>query len=54
MHGGKSTGARTEEGIDKIRKTHVVHGLYSKEYLLSKKWMNEFCKKSNEFLEEIP
>ncbi|HJS84630.1 MAG TPA: HGGxSTG domain-containing protein [Acetobacteraceae bacterium] len=31
MHGGKSTGPRTAEGIERIRKAHTVHGRYSAE-----------------------
>ncbi|MBT4922523.1 MAG: hypothetical protein HON23_05865 [Rickettsiales bacterium] len=53
MHGGKSTGAKTAEGKEKIRKTHIVHGLYGKEYLLYKKWMNEFCREGKSFLAEV-
>jgi len=31
MHGGKSTGPKTAEGIERIRQAHLKHGYYSKE-----------------------
>ncbi|MGA2468667.1 MAG: HGGxSTG domain-containing protein [Thermodesulfobacteriota bacterium] len=31
MHGGKSTGPRTPEGLERIRKANWKHGRYSKE-----------------------
>lgn len=31
FHGGKSTGAKTEEGRRKIKKANLKHGLYSAE-----------------------
>ena len=31
MHGGKSTGPRTPEGLERSRKARWIHGLYSKE-----------------------
>jgi len=50
MHGGKSTGPRTKEGIEKIRKAHLKHGLYTKEAIAQRKefvallrgWRNTF------------
>jgi hypothetical protein len=32
MHGGLSTGARTAEGQERIRKANTTHGLRTKEY----------------------
>lgn len=37
MHGGKSTGPRTLEGIERIRQAHLKHGLYTKEAIASRK-----------------
>ena len=31
MHGGKSTGPGTAEGIERIRKMRTIHGRYSAE-----------------------
>jgi len=36
LHGGKSTGAKTEKGIQAIRNANIKHGLYSKKYLVEK------------------
>jgi len=33
MHGGKSTGAITREGIRKIRRSNLIHGKYTKEWI---------------------
>ncbi len=30
LHGGKSTGARTAEGLERIRQARTKHGFYSK------------------------
>jgi hypothetical protein len=31
MHGGKSTGPRSAEGLERMRRANTRHGLYSKE-----------------------
>jgi hypothetical protein len=33
MHGGRSTGPRTAEGIERIRQARTVHGRYSAEMI---------------------
>jgi hypothetical protein len=33
MHGGKSTGPRTAEGLERMRRAKTIHGLYSAETL---------------------
>jgi len=33
MHGGRSTGPRTAEGIKRIRNARLIHGRYMKELL---------------------
>ena len=32
MHGGKSTGPRTTEGLERMRRVKTRHGMYSKEH----------------------
>ena len=32
MHGGKSTGPRTTEGLERMRRAKTRHGLYSEEH----------------------
>jgi hypothetical protein len=34
LHGGKSTGPRTAEGLERMRRAKTKHGLYSAETLL--------------------
>jgi hypothetical protein len=33
MHGGKSTGPRTAEGLERMRRAKTKHGMYSAETL---------------------
>jgi hypothetical protein len=33
LHGGHSTGARTPEGLERIRQANTKHGLYSAEFV---------------------
>src|ERR1035438_762251 len=37
MHGGASTGPRTPEGLDRARRAHWKHGLYSSENVAERK-----------------
>jgi hypothetical protein len=39
LHGGKSTGPKTQAGKERIGRAHLKHGLYTKEAIASK---NEF------------
>lgn len=36
LHGGLSTGPKTLEGIQRIRKANIIHGYYSKEMILER------------------
>ena len=36
MHGGKSTGAKTKEGLETIRKANLKGGFYTKESIADK------------------
>jgi hypothetical protein len=53
MHGGKSTGAITPAGIERIKKVNLKHGLYTKESLEFKREAAEFLKMSKRFLNEL-
>ena len=53
MHGGKSTGATTWAGIERIKKANLKHGLYTKESLEFKRDSAEFLKISKRFLNEL-
>ena len=45
LHGGKSTGARTAEGIQRISDANLKHGHYTKEKLLRKRRTAEVGRK---------
>jgi hypothetical protein len=53
MHGGKSTGPRTPEGLAKSRKANWKHGFYSKKAIEERRLMRQFMEGCKEFLEEI-
>lgn len=50
MHGGASTGPRTPEGLERSRKSRLVHGAYSKEDKELKRMISKWCKSN--FIEE--
>lgn len=53
MHGGKSTGPKTPEGIERIRQAHLKHGLYTKEAIAQRKEFNALLRKWGNTLKEI-
>lgn len=53
MHGGKSTGPKTPEGIERIRQAHLKHGRYTKEAIASRKEFNTLLRKWRNTLKEI-
>jgi len=53
LHGGKSTGPKTPEGIEKIRQAHLIHGEYTKEAIASRKEFNALLRKFEGTIREI-
>ena len=53
MHGGKSTGARTKEGFENIKKVNLKHGFYTKESLKFRGVAAGFLKESKKFLSKL-
>ena len=53
MHGGKSTGPRTPEGLERSRKANLKHGLYSAELLEERKFIRQLLRNSRETLEQV-
>jgi len=53
LHGGKSTGPKTPEGIEKIRQAHLIHGEYTKEAIASRKEFNALMREYKKILSEI-
>jgi hypothetical protein len=53
MHGGKSTGARTKEGIERIKKANFKNGLYTNEMVLSRRYMTWLIRESKDFVSKL-
>ena len=53
LHGGKSTGPRTPEGIGRIRQVHFKHGEYTKEAIASRKEFNSLLRILKRTIREI-
>ena len=53
LHGGKSTGPRTADGLERCRRANWKHGLYCKPALEEKKRLRELVRSSRKFLAEL-
>ena len=53
MHGGKSTGPRTAEGLKRSRKANFKHGFYSAEFIAERRFMKQFLNNSRETIKKI-
>src|ERR1022692_120736 len=53
MHGGASTGPRTQEGLARSRRSRWKHGLYSSEARAEQKRIRELIRKSRELLKRL-
>lgn len=53
MHGGKSTGPKTPEGIERVRAAHLKHGKYSQQAATDKQEFRELMKFLKENTKEI-
>jgi hypothetical protein len=53
MHGGKSTGAKTKAGIERIKKANFKNGLYTSEMVLSRKYMAWLIRESKSVIKKI-
>lgn len=53
MHGGKSTGPKTPEGIERIRAAHLTHGNYTQQAAADKREFRELMKLLNENMKEV-
>ena len=53
MHGGKSTGPRTPEGLERSRKANFKHGLYSAESIAQRRYISQLLRSSRETLEQV-
>ncbi len=50
LHGGKSTGPKTLEGIERIKKAHFKHGMFTREAIRERKEFNQLFR---DFLKNI-
>jgi hypothetical protein len=53
LHGGLSTGPKTAQGIERIRRAVTKHGLYSKEAELLRSHYRTLLRQSREMLASI-
>jgi hypothetical protein len=53
MHGGKSTGPRTPEGLERSRKANWKHGYYSAESINMRRYTRQLLRDSRETLEQV-
>ena len=53
LHGGKSTGPRTQEGIERIRKAVTKHGRYSQGYKAEELRYRRLLKECRETLDKV-
>jgi len=53
MHGGKSTGPRTPEGLERIRQANWKHGHYSAEAISGRRLLRQLLRGSRETIQRI-
>ena len=53
LHGGKSTGPKTQEGLERSRKANWKHGFYSAEAKEERRTIRRFLRECKNFIKEI-
>jgi hypothetical protein len=53
IHGGKSTGPRSSEGLERSRKANWKHGYYSAEMVAERQYVRSLLRESNDFVKRI-
>ena len=53
MHGGKSTGPRTPEGLERSRKANWKHGYYSAESIALRRYISWLLRESRAMIEKV-
>ena len=53
LHGGKSTGPRTPEGLARSKKANWKHGFYSEESMRQRTFIRLLQRESREFIEGL-
>lgn len=52
MHGGKSTGPRTAEGLERMRRAKTRHGSYSAEHLRLMRYIRDLAANARQTVDE--
>ena len=53
IHGGRSTGPRTPEGLARSKKANWKHGFYSEEMAADRRFIRSLLRESQELVEKI-
>jgi len=53
IHGGRSTGPRTTQGMLRSKVANLKHGYYAKDFLERRKKLNSLIRECRKFLSEI-
>ena len=53
LHGGKSTGPRTPEGLERMRKAKTKHGLYTAEAIGLRRQINAILREAKRHLRDM-
>ena len=53
LHGGKSTGPRTAEGLERMRRANTKHGSYSAETLQLMRTVRALLRQSRRVLDDL-
>jgi hypothetical protein len=53
LHGGKSTGPRTAEGLERCRMANWKHGRYSREVYAERRGMRDLLKDCGKLMSEL-
>jgi len=53
LHGGKSTGPKTKEGIERIRQAHLLHGRYTRKVIAERKEFNALLRQFKGTMKEV-
>ena len=53
LHGGKSTGPQTHEGLERSKKANYKHGFYSAEMIEERRYIQRLLRGSRELLDQM-
>ena len=53
LHGGKSTGPKTPEGLERLRQVKTIHGLYTAEAIGHRRMVNLILREARGHLKHI-